>query len=585
MSIVIQIAIESQSSKAEQKIMIQKRWVHSQVSEEAVRDLQQALKIHPIFCKLLVQRGIYTFDQAKLFFRPELTHLHDPFLMKDMDKAVYRLTQAIQNQEKILLYGDYDVDGTTSVALMYSFLSGFYKNIDYYIPDRYKEGYGVSEAGVAYAAQHGFSLIIAMDCGIKAIDKVALAKQHNIDFIIADHHLPEAKIPDAIAVLDPKRTDCNYPYKELSGCGIAFKLAQAYTQYHEMDFSLVEDLLDLLVVSIGCDIVPITGENRVLAFYGLKKLNQSPRLGLKALIYVAKKSYPLTISDVVFGVGPLINAAGRLADAKQAVKVLLATHKQVAKDSAEALNYKNIQRRTFERNIAKEASLQFEALPNHEQLKTVVLHDKDWHKGVIGIVASRMVERFHRPTIILTSSGEKIVGSARSVRGFDIHEAIHSCEHLLVNFGGHKYAAGVTMTPEVVSNFKQQFEQVVTNSILPEHLVPEVRIDAVLDFKNITPKFWNILRQFAPFGPKNMRPVFQSVQVKDSGTSRLLKEKHIKFKLKQEDTPTLEAIGFSMAHHFQMVKSKAPFNICYTITENNWKGRKNLQLNIKDLRF
>ena len=565
--------------------MMQKRWVYTQVNEEAVHDLQSALKIHPIFCQLLVQRGIYTFDDAKLFFRPQLTHLHDPFLMKDMDKAIYRLTQAIENQEKILLYGDYDVDGTTSVALMYSFLSGLYKNIDYYIPDRYKEGYGVSEAGVEYAARHGFSLIIAMDCGIKAMDKVALAKQHGIDFIIADHHLPEAKIPDAVAVLDPKRADCNYPYKELSGCGIAFKIAQAYTQYHEVDFASIEHLLDLLVVSIGCDIVPITGENRVLAFYGLKRLNESPRLGLRALIKVAKKSYPLTISDVVFGVGPLINAAGRLADAKQAVKVLLAQDKQVAYDSAEALNYKNIQRRAFERNIAEEAGRMFEALPNAEQRKTVVLHDKDWHKGVIGIVASRMVERFHRPTIILTSSGEKIVGSARSVRGFDIHEAIHACEELLVNFGGHKYAAGVTMTPEVMSTFQEQFEQVVTNSILPEHLIPEVRIDAVLNLAHITPKFWNLLRQFAPFGPKNMRPVFQTNQVKDSGGTRLLKEKHIKFRLQQDESSTQDAIGFSMPQHFTAIKNKQPFDICYTVTENNWKGRKSLQLNVKDLRF
>ena len=565
--------------------MIQKRWTYQTVDETKAQTLQQDLKIHPIFCKLLVQRGITTYHQAKQFFRPILTDLHDPFLMQDMDKAIHRIEQAITQEEKILLYGDYDVDGTTSVALMYSFLSQHYQNIDYYIPDRYKEGYGVSLQGVEYAEEHGFTLIIAMDCGIKAIDKVAIAKEKGIDFIIADHHLPEAKIPDAVAVLDPKRSDCAYPYKELSGCGIAFKVAQAYVQKNDLDFGQVEGLLDLLVVSIACDIVPITGENRILAYYGLKKLNQTTRLGLKALLKIAKKIPPLTVSDVVFGLGPLINAAGRLADAKLAVRLMLSANKEVAHKNAEALGFKNVQRKQFERTIAEEAIKQFKNIEEYEKQKTAVLYDPIWHKGVIGIVASRIVETFHRPTIILTKSGDNIVGSARSVRGFDIHEAIKACEHLLVNFGGHKYAAGVTLKPENLTAFQETFESVVADSILPSQLIPEVFISAALDFRQITPSFWRILSQFAPFGPHNMRPIFRSNAVKDNGRSRLLKEKHLKLYLNQKNFPTQSAIGFNMWKHFNKIKEQIPFDLCYTVEENNWKGKKSLQLNVKDIKI
>lgn len=569
--------------------MIEKQWIYVETDKNAVTELQKALNIHPIFCQLLVQRGIKTYDEAKLFFRPKLTYLHDPFLMKGMEQAVLRLEKAIQNQEKILLYGDYDVDGTTSVALMYSFLKNHHKNLEYYIPHRYKEGYGISYQGIDYAAENGFSLVIAMDCGIKAIDKVDYATAKNVDFIICDHHLPEAKVPAAVAVLDPKQSDCNYPYKELSGCGVAFKLVQAYVEKNELDFKEVTDLLDLLMVSIACDIVPITGENRVLTYFGLQYLNEFAREGLRALISIANKSYPLSISDVVFGIGPMINAAGRLSDAKNAVKLLLSEDKYEARENAEKLKYENIKRKNFEKGITAEAIEQVTSNPNWKAANTIVLYAEDWHKGVLGIVASRMVETFHRPTIILSKSDDKIVGSARSVSGFDIHAAIKSCKHLLINFGGHQYAAGLTILPENMAIFRVEFEKAVSERITEEDLKPKLKVSTDLDFKYLKhDRFWNILKQFAPFGPQNRRPVFRTSNVVDTGSSRLLKEKHLKLKIKQtepEESEPQNAIAFNMGDFYPFIQSKQPFELCYTIEENNWRGRKTLQLNVKDLKF
>jgi len=569
--------------------MTEKQWIYETADEAVVEELQESLKIHPIFCKLLAQREITNYDEAKLFFRPHLTHLHDPFLMLGMEEAVLRLEKAIQNQEKILLYGDYDVDGTTSVALMYSFLKNHHSQLEYYIPHRYKEGYGISYQGIDYAAENGFSLVIAMDCGIKAIEKVAYAKTKNIDFIICDHHLPETEVPDAIAVLDPKQSDCQYPYKELSGCGVAFKLVQAYVEKNDLDFSEVTDLLDLLMVSIACDIVPITGENRVLTYFGLQRLNDYAREGLRALISMANKSYPLSISDIVFGIGPMINAAGRLSDAKNAVKLLLAEDAETAKTDAEKLKYENVKRRTFEKGITATALTHFRAVPNWKDLKTVVLYGEDWHKGVLGIVASRMVETFHRPTIILSKSDDKIVGSARSVRGFDIHHAIKQCKDLLTNFGGHQYAAGLTLPIENLEIFKTRFEKIVAESITTEQLIPKMKVNSDLDFKYLQyDRFWKILSQFAPFGPQNRRPVFRTSNIVDAGGTRLLKDLHLKLKLKQTDNDSKiiqDAIAFNMGDYFELIKSKEPFELCYTIEENNWRGRKNLQLNVKDLKF
>lgn len=568
--------------------MIEKQWIYIDTDEAAVQSLQEQLKINPIFCRLLVQRGIKTYEEAKLFFRPKLEHLHDPFLMKGMEAAVLRLEKAIKNHEKILLYGDYDVDGTTAVALMYAFLKKHHESLDFYIPHRYKEGYGISYQGIDYAAENGCTLVIAMDCGIKAIEKIDYATYKNIDFIICDHHLPEAKVPNAVAVLDPKQTDCPYPYKELSGCGVAFKLVQAYVEKNDLDFKEVTDLLDLLTVSIACDIVPITGENRVLAHYGLQQLNHNPRIGLRTLIATANRSFPLTISDVVFGLGPMINAAGRISDAKEAVRLLLSKDKNEAKENAENLRNENIKRKAFEKVITEEALQQVTANPNWHKRKTIVLFDENWHKGVLGIVASRMIETFHRPTIILSKSADKIVGSARSVVGFDIHDALKSCEDLFINFGGHQYAAGLTMNPNNLTEFQERFETVVAERITTTHLTPKVKVNATIDFDQLNHKFWKILKQFAPFGPQNRRPVFCTSDVMNTGQSRLLKEKHLKLKIRQQPpktSPVHDAIAFNFADYYPHIKDNKPFQFCYVIEENNWQGRTSLQLNVKDIKI
>lgn len=559
-----------------------KKWEFKTTDDEKVAHLREKLGIHQTFCEFLVQRGIETFDEAKRFFRPSVEHLHDPFLMKDMDKAVQRLHQAIENDEKVLLYGDYDVDGTTSVAMMYSFLSAHHANLVYYIPDRYKEGYGISTQGIEYAHEHQFQLVIAMDCGIKAIDKIQKANEYGIDFIICDHHLPADELPEAYAVLDPKRSDCDYPYKELSGCGVAFKLIQAYVEQYDLDKSVLNSLLDLLVVSIACDIVPITGENRVLAHFGLKILNRRARVGLRALIHVLGREYPFSISDIVFGIGPTINAAGRLSDAKLAVKLLLANDKKSALQMAQDLKHKNDKRKEFEKEITEEAKYQFTSLPNWETLNSIVVYHKDWHKGVVGIVAARLTEYFQRPSIVLTFSNEQIVGSARTVANFDVHEAISNCDEHLVNFGGHRHAAGLTLTAETLGGFKTDFEKTVTETITKDELTPTQYIDASIDFKDIDEKFLRILRQFAPFGPKNRRPVFATYGVKDTGRSKVLKKTHLRISV-QQDNVKHEGIGFGMGYLGEAIKGK-PIDICYVLEENTWKGKRRLQLRLKDLK-
>lgn len=554
-------------------------------NEEIVRQLQEQLHIHPLFCQLLAQRGITTFEAAKRFFRPEWNHLHDPLLMKDMEKAVDRLTQAIQKGEKIMLYGDYDVDGTTSIALLYSFLTKYHTNLDYYIPDRYKEGYGVSMEGIWYAHEHEVDLLITLDCGITAVDQVQRANELGIDVIICDHHLPEEKLPEAIAVLDAKRPDCNYPFKELSGCGVAFKLAQAYVEAHDLDWNQLIDLTDFLVVSIASDIVPIVDENRTLAWFGLQQLNRTQRPGLKALIDLSKRPRPLTISDIVFGLGPMINAAGRLADAHQAVRMLLSHDANVAYDYGRVLEHRNKLRKEFDQRIFQEARDLFLQDSNWRNRKSIVLYQPHWHKGVVGIVASRMVDEFHRPTIILTDSDGKVAGSARSIPGFDIHEAIGMSKKLLVTFGGHAHAAGLSLYPEDVIYFQERFEATVTTLASPEIFEPEIEVTAEINLAEITSAFWNILKQFAPFGPGNHNPTFVARNVQDIGYSRILTGNHLRLCIKQGDSMPFYGVAFGRGDDFEKVGARAPFDVCFNLQENHWQDRTSLQLMVKDMQF
>lgn len=564
---------------------MRKRWTLQPSDEGIANHLQQVLNIHPIFCKLLAQRGISNFAEAKAFFRPDWSHLHDPFLMKDMDAAVNRLEQALRNGEKILLYGDYDVDGTTSVALMHEFLAGLGAKPQFYIPDRYKEGYGVSMAGMEYAIANGIKLIIAMDCGVNARAQVAKAKEHSIGFIICDHHLPDGPLPTADAVLDPMILDCPYPFKGLSGCGVAFKLAQAFLRKNNLPEEKLHPLLDLLALSIAADIVPMVGENRTLAHFGLKAINETERPGLLALLELSGRQRPLSISDVVFGLAPLINAAGRLADADQAVKLLLSTDKTAAADNAYVLLRRNQLRKEHDQQIQDEAARLFEATPGFEALRSVVLFKNDWHKGVIGIAAARMVERFHRPTILLTESNGMAVGSARTVPGFNIYKAIKTCEDLLTNFGGHDHAAGLTMPLEAVPLFQKRFEAAVQSSITEEQLVPEIEVAATLDLQDITPEFWNILRQFAPFGPGNHGPVFVSKNVVDSGHSKPMKGNHLRLSVRQNGGKAVSGVAFGMAEHFARISSKQPFHVAYKIEEDRWQGKSYLRMMVRDFWF
>ncbi|MCC9165322.1 single-stranded-DNA-specific exonuclease RecJ [Pontibacter harenae] len=567
---------------------MEKRWVFKQdAPEEVVANLSEELKISPTLANILCQRGICSFQDAKSFFRPALDDLHDPFLMKDMDRAVNRLSEALHTSEKILVYGDYDVDGTTSVALMYSFLRQYTHQVEFYIPDRYKEGYGVSQQGIDWAAEHGYTLIISLDCGIKSADKVAYASSLGIDFIICDHHLPDEDIPQAVAVLDPKQVDCPYPYKELSGCGVGFKLIQAFCIQNNIEMEAVYQLLDVLVVSIASDIVPITGENRVLAYYGLLRLNnpQASRPGLDALKELANITSDMDITSIVFGFAPRINAAGRMGDAKRAVSMLLAQTKEQAFQMADVINESNKARRTKDTDITREALQMIEEDDFLRIANSTVLYKESWHKGVIGIVASRCIEKYYRPTIILTHSNGKASGSARSVHGFNVHSAIESCADLLDQFGGHMYAAGLTLPIENIPAFRERFEQIVANTITEEQKIPQIEIDAKINLNQITRNFYNILSQMEPFGPGNMRPVFMSECVYDTGSVRVVGDSHLKLRLTQDGYATIDAIGFGLSDHYNAISKGIPFNVCYTIEENIYRGNVSLQLRIKDIRL
>ena len=544
--------------------------------------LQECLGVSELVATLLAQRGIETFEEAKQFFRPQLSDLYNPFLMKDMDKAVERLHRAINSNEKILVYGDYDVDGTTAVSLMYLFLKEKCKHVEYYIPDRYDEGYGVSYKGIDYAKSNGFSLIVCLDCGIKAVEKVAYAKNKDVDFIICDHHRPGDTLPLAVAVLDPKRSDCDYPFKELCGCGVGFKLAQAYHQQYNLPFEDLVPLLDLVVVSIAADIVPMIDENRVLSFYGLQQLNASPRIGLKALMDVANRKDTFTISDVVFGLAPRINAAGRIEHGNKAVELLVQQDFSIAKEKADYIDNHNFTRKELDKSITQEALAMIMPGAN----STVVCSEK-WHKGVVGIVASRLIETHYRPTIVLTESNGKLTGSARSVSGFDVYNAIDACSDLLEQFGGHKYAAGLTLKKENLTAFIQRFEEVVSTTITAEMQIPKINIDLEMPMEDITMKTHRIIEQMAPFGPSNSRPVFMTKGVIDNGSGRLIGQdkNHLKLAITDNhNSKILDGIGFGMSDYFSTIKDKQPFDVCFVLDLNEWNGNSKLQLRIKDIR-
>lgn len=565
---------------------MEKRWIYKQTPpREAVEKLSQEININPYLSTILVQRGTNDFESAKAYFRPKLEELHDPFLMKDMQQAVDRLKRAIDAQEKILVYGDYDVDGTTAVALVYSYLRAFHPNCAVYIPDRHKEGYGVSRAGIEWADENGYTLIIALDCGIKAADMVVLAEHKGIDFIICDHHLPDEEIPNAVAVLDPKRKDCNYPYNELSGCALGFKLIQAYARQHRNEQEVYQ-FLDLVAVSTASDIVPITGENRILTYYGLRKLNENPLPGLKALREVSQNRSDLDVSGIVFTLGPRINAAGRVAHASAAVELLIAETESEALALAGALNLNNDTRRQFDLDITEEA---LSMIHNNEVLrsaKSTVLFKNTWHKGVIGIVAARCIEKYYRPTVILTESNDKITGSARSVMGFDLYEAICKCSDLLEKFGGHKYAAGLTMDKKNLAAFQQRFEEVVTAQITSEMLTPSIEIDTPISFDAITPKFINVLKQMAPFGPENQKPVFEAQHVYASNSLSNFKDRHVKFTASQEGNGSaFQVVGFDLGEHYEQLAMQTPFRMAFTIEENFYNGYTSIQLRAKDIKF
>lgn len=567
------------------------KWIYSELTDEQneiKKRLAHELSISPVLAKFLVQRGIVTFDAARSFFRPDLSNLHDPFLMKDMRQAVDRLTKAMQRNEKILIYGDYDVDGTTSVSLVYRFLVRFYSNIDFYIPDRYNEGYGISIKGIDFASENNFSLIIALDCGIKAVEKVKYAKSHGIDFIICDHHNPDDEIPPAVAVLDPKRPDCTYPYKHLSGCGVGFKLMQAFSLENNISFDLLVPHLDLLALSIASDIVPITGENRILAFYGLKQINSNPSTGVKAIIEVCGlKDREITISDIVFKIGPRINASGRMKLATEAVELLVSRDYNFAYNRSSTINIYNNDRKDLDKNITDEAIALIRMDERYADRKSIVVYKPDWHKGVIGIVASRLSEEYYKPTVVLTESNGFASGSARSVFGFDLYKAVESCKDLLENFGGHMYAAGLTMKIENVGEFSRRFEEYIAEHIEEDQTYPQIDIDAVIEFKDITPKFFRILKQFAPFGPGNMKPVFESKNVYDYGSSKLVgkEQEHLKLELIDGSSENvMSGIAFRMHEFNDHLKALNPLDICYTLEENNFNGNTSIQLMIRDIK-
>ena len=565
---------------------MQKQWV---VKEEAnydlVRQLAEEINVSASLAALLLQRGIDSYAPAKSFFRPSLKQLHDPFLLKDMDHAVRRLVLATQREEKILIYGDYDVDGTTSVALVYGFLRSFYPHIDFYIPDRYQEGYGISEQGIHYAVEQDCRLIISLDCGIRAVKLVNEARKQGVDFIVCDHHRPGDELPPAHAIINAKQDGCHYPYKELCGCGVGFKLLQAFCQETKRPAGELYAYLDLVAVAIAADIVPITGENRVLAHYGLRQLNQSPRPGFKALAEVAGLRSPMTIDSVVFGIAPRINAAGRMKHAKAAVNLLLAEDEAVAAEVATQLNKNNSQRRGYDTDMTQQALAMIGKDDTLKQAKSTVLFDASWHKGVVGIVASRCIEQYYRPTVILTESNGVATGSARSVNGFDVYEAITDCADLLDQYGGHTHAAGLTLSVANVPLFQKKFEEAVSRKITAEQLVPRLEIERTVALSEVTPRFYNVLKQMAPFGPGNMRPTFASDHLVVVGEPQILKEQHLKFSVRQSGSDAqLHAIGFRMAHFYERVFGQQPFRMAYTVEENHYQGNTSLQLMIRDIK-
>ena len=567
------------------------KWNFQKPTEEENRiskELADKLAISPVICQLLVKRGITTEEEANKFFKPSLNDLHDPFLMPDMDKAVKRLNKALGEREKILVYGDYDVDGTTAVSLVYKFLRPYTTLLDYYIPDRYDEGYGISYKGIDYAADTDVKLIISLDCGIKAIEKIEYAKKKGIDFIICDHHMPDDTLPDAVAVLDAKRVDSIYPYEHLSGCGVGFKFMQAFAKSNNFPFADLEKLLDLCAVSIASDIVPITGENRIMAYYGLKQINSNPSLGLKGIIDVCGLTgKEITMSDIVFKIGPRINASGRMMNGKEAVDLLLAKDSESAREKSENINQYNDERRELDKKITDEANAIIDDFQDMADRQAIVVFNPAWHKGVIGIVASRLTEKYYRPAVVLTKSSELITGSARSVSGFDIYKAIESCRDLLENFGGHTYAAGLSLKEENLEAFTNRFLQLAADEIVPEQMVPQLDVDAILDFKDINAKFMHDLKKMSPFGPDNQKPVFCSRRVKDYGTSKLVGKdlEHIKLELIDANSNSpIHGIAFGMHKHSKHIKGMKPFNICYTVEENTYNGNTSLQLMIKDIK-
>jgi single-stranded-DNA-specific exonuclease len=566
-----------------------KRWVVKAKGEASVvKQLGAALNVSESLANMMVQRNITTSEEASAFFNPSLEYLHDPFLMKDMNIAVDRISAAVKKNEKILVYGDYDVDGTTAVALMYSFLKDQYSNVDYYIPDRYKEGYGVSFLGLDYAAQNNCKVVITLDCGIKAVEKVKYARTKGLDIIICDHHYPGDEIPKALAVLDPKQPSCNYPYKELSGCGVGFKLIHAYSRVHGIPFSDIYHYLDLVAVSIASDIVPITGENRVLAYFGLKQLNDSPQTGLREIIRESEVTKSLSIEDVVFKIGPRINAAGRMETGSKAVELLVSTDTRIASGISKEINNFNIERRSVDRIITTEAMRMISEDQRNMNSRTTVLYNPTWKKGVIGIVASRLIETYYRPTVILTESNGFATGSARSVQGYDLYQAIEACSDLLESFGGHMYAAGLTLKKENIIPFMERFEKYVYKTITEEQLIPRVFIDTELCFSEINEDFFRTMSLFQPFGPENMSPVFLSRNVFDTGSGRMVGSngEHLKLDLCQESSgqKSFPSIAFNQADHFEYIRGGNPFDICYSLEMNEFRGNKNLQLNIRDIK-
>jgi len=547
-----------------------------------VNNLADSLGVSQSIAHLLVIRGVTTFDEAKQFFRPDFSQLHNPFLMKDMQKAVDRIKTAIEKNEKILVYGDYDVDGTTSVAMLYTFLTTLTENIDYYIPDRYTEGYGISLQGIDYAKENNFTLIIALDCGIRAINQVNYANEKEVDFIICDHHNPAKEIPNAVAILNPKQKDCDYPFKELSGCGVGFKLIQGYSEKNNITFDKIQSLFDLLVLSIAADLVPMIDENRVFSFFGLKKINENPRVGIKALIDAAKRKGKWTISDIVFGIAPRINAAGRIEQGKKAVAVLIENDSFKATKLAQEIERLNKTRIGLDQDITKQA---LEMIDDNK--KSTVVYSTNWHKGVVGIAASRLIESYYKPTVVLAEKDGELTGSARSVKGFDLYKALLQCEKYLEKFGGHMYAAGLTLKKENLEDFIDAFERAVSNTILDEQLIPEVSIDMELDLHEIDDKLFRIIQQFSPFGPQNRTPIFITKAVKDSGYGRAVgaDKTHLRLNITNENSRnSISSIGFGLAHHFKKIKDGQIFDICYSIDENDWNGRKNLQLKLRDIK-